>query len=153
VAIELAGRVAPELIDAILLIGVPILRPTSDARSPLGYRLIRALATAGVVSKARLERARERYGSDDYRHAAGTMRQIFVKVVNEEHLDSLALIDRPIYMLWGSLDQACPVELAQRAAARSPRASLEVLDGVHHLVPLEAPESIAERIGAIVSEL
>ncbi|WP_298442555.1 alpha/beta fold hydrolase [Ferrimicrobium sp.] len=146
VAIELASVVAPELVDEIVLIGVPIIRPESQARSPWGYRLIRSLAGMGVVSKERLERARQRYGSDDYRQARGVMRQIFVEVVKEEYLDHLLLVQRPIWMLWGTLDQACPVALARQAASASSWATLKVLDGVHHLVPLEDPQSIAELI-------
>lgn len=152
VAIELAGVVAPELVDEVVLVGVPIIKPTNQAKSPFAYRLVRALAGAGVVSQARLEKARQKYGSDDYRNADGIMREIFVKVVNEEHLESLKKIERPINMLWGSLDQACPVALARQAEAANPRATLQVLDGVHHLVPIEDPESIANLITARVDE-
>jgi pimeloyl-ACP methyl ester carboxylesterase len=146
VAIQLASVVAPELVDELLLVGVPIIRPQSQAKSPLGYRLVRALAGIGLLSNERLESARQRYGSDDYRHAVGVMREIFVKVVNEDYQEHLLMIDRPIWMLWGALDLACPVDLARRAADSSTWATLEVLDGVHHLVPLEDPESIAHLI-------
>lgn len=146
VAIQLASAIAPELVDDLVLVGVPIIRPQTKSKSPLFYRLIRALAGIGLLSDRRLENARQRYGSDDYRHAVGVMREIFVKVVNEDYLDLFVAIDRPIWMLWGELDMACPVELAYRAADSSSWASLRVLDGVHHLVPLEDPESIAHLI-------
>ncbi len=150
VAIELAGSIAPDLVDAVVLIGVPILRPRGHTASPIGYRIVRALAGLGVLSQDRLERARRRYGSEDYRNARGVMREIFVRVVAEEHLESFSTIACPIRMLWGSLDGACPVALAHQAAQANCAAVLEVLDGVHHLVPLEDPQSIADLITAIV---
>ncbi|WP_298208032.1 alpha/beta hydrolase [Ferrimicrobium sp.] len=152
VAIELASMVAPELVDELVLVGVPIIRPSSQAKTPLGYRVIRTLAGVGVVSEKRLEQARRRYGSDDYRQAQGVMRKIFVEVVNEEYLDHLLLIQRPIWMLWGALDQACPVAQARQAASSSSWATLKVLDGVHHLVPLEDPQAIADLITTRVVE-
>jgi pimeloyl-ACP methyl ester carboxylesterase len=45
-------------------------------------------------------------------------------------------------MVWGAEDREVPVVVAEKARALLGEASLEVLPGVGHFVPLEAPESL-----------
>ena len=55
-----------------------------------------------------VERARKNAGSDDYRAAQGVMRDVFVRVVNEDYREDLAAIAVPTTLVWGELDDSGP---------------------------------------------
>lgn len=143
VALRLAVR-HPETVGALVLCGVPLLpRGGRRPKPALAYRLVRSARRAGIVGEATMQRLRDRYGSEDYRRAKGVMRPTFVAVVNESYAEDLSALACPVEMVWGAEDDAAPLEVAQRAAAMVPSAALEVLPGVGHMVPLEAPASLA----------
>ena len=146
------GRVAtvlaanrPELVATLVLTGVPLLREAPSRRSPRGYRLIRWLRTRGVISEQRMERARQRYGSFDYRHASGVVRDVLVATVNEGYENELSRLSVPVVMCWGRDDLEVPLRIAEHALTRvSGSSSLRILDNVGHLVPTSAPDALAE---------
>lgn len=145
------GRVAtvvaaerPDLVAALVLTGVPLVRLAPVSSVPWRYRLIRRARRLGLVSDAALERARQRYGSSDYRAASGVMRGVLVAMVGESYEAELARVTAPVRLLWGSCDEEVPLEVAERARALlSARATLSVLAGVGHLVPTEDPAALA----------
>ena len=148
------GRIAtvvasrePDLVRALVLTGVPLLRGSSTTAPPLRFRLIRWLRRRGIVSEGQMESARQRYGSADYRQAHGVMRDVVVAMVNESYDEELANIVAPVTMLWGALDRETPLATATRAAAllREPP-SLYVLENVGHFVPTDAPADLAQRV-------
>ena len=152
------GRVAlvlashhPERVAGLLLTGVPLLRVTHRTRSPWRFRLLRALRRRGVVSEQRLERARQRYGSEDYRAATGDLRAILVATVAETYEDELLRWRGPTSLLWGADDHAAPVAVAQRAATLLDGvATLRVLRDVGHLVPSQAPDELAVAVSEML---
>ena len=84
------GRVAVRLasdprVAALVLTGAPLAPPPGRAlpRPPLAYRAGRMLHRAGLVGSDRMERLRQKYGSDDYRCAGEVMRGVLVKAVKE----------------------------------------------------------------------
>jgi pimeloyl-ACP methyl ester carboxylesterase len=146
------GRIAvvvasghPELVDALVLTGVPqLVRLGAAKRAPLAYRLIRWLARRHLLSESRLEAARQKYGSSDYRNAHGVIRDVLVATVQETYESELDTLSLPIAFVWGESDRDVPLEIATRAAARvQGPTTLQVVEGVGHLVPLEAPETLA----------
>lgn len=147
-----AAAARPDLVKALVLVGVPLLkrddRPPS--RPPLGYRLIRWAARRGLVGQERLEAARARHGSADYRAASGVLRDVLVTVVNEEYRAELAALHCPVRLVWGGDDADVPVSVAERAAQLiSGDVELHVLDGVGHLVPIARPDAIGAAIEAL----
>jgi pimeloyl-ACP methyl ester carboxylesterase len=143
----------PDLVRALVLVGSPVLRDAPASRAARGYRLVRWARRRGLVGEARLERARQRYGSTDYKRASGVMRDVLVASVNESLEDELARISVPVTFVWGEGDTVVPVEVAVRAArlvGGDPH--LEVLAGVGHLVPVEAPGALAATVeGALAA--
>lgn len=137
VAVQLAAR-HPELVRALVLTGVPLLRG-AGRRPSLGYRMVRELHRRGMVPDSYMERVRSRRGSDDYRAASGVMRDVLVRTVNESYEDQLAALRCPVELVWGEADTAAPVEMARRAAALAPTARLTVCEGADHISCLRHP--------------
>jgi pimeloyl-ACP methyl ester carboxylesterase len=147
---SLGGRIAvrlaaarPELVSALVLTGAPLLpRGGATRRPPAAYRLARALHRARLVSDGRMERARQRHGSPDYRAVQGVMRDVLVRLVNERYDDALAALRCPVELVWGDDDTEAPVEVARALAEIIPQARLTLCAGAGHLLPLTAPAEL-----------
>ncbi len=157
------GRIAtviaadhPELVTSVIVTGTPLLHSPVAVRSPRAYRLIRWLHQRGWLSDERLEAARHRYGSSDYRAASGIVRDVLVATVAEGYEDELTRLDVPFIMLWGELDTVVPVAVAERAneLLHTPDVDarrLRVLKEVGHFVPNEASGTLADLIVEVAS--
>jgi len=149
VAVVLASRY-PDRIGGLVLTGVPLLRGLGSGRPRLGFRLIRWGNRVGLVSDLRMEQIRRKHGSADYRAASGVMRQTLVTVVNESYEEELRLIKAPVHLVWGSDDTEVPVGVAQRASGflkeQGVEVTLDVLAGVGHWVPTEAPSALRDAV-------
>jgi pimeloyl-ACP methyl ester carboxylesterase len=142
VAIHLAAA-HPGLVKALVLTGVPLVRPaTRHRRPPLRYRVGRALYDGRLLSEDRMETLRQRYGSPDYRAATGVMRQVLVRTVNETYDDQLRAVRCPVELVWGDDDTEVPVSVAEAASGLLARPNLTVCRGAGHLVPLTAPDAL-----------
>lgn len=133
----------------MVLTAVPLLR-RADAprrRPAPAYRVGRALHRRGLVSEARMESLRQRYGSPDYRAATGVMRAVHVRVVNETYEEQLAAVACPVDLVWGDDDGEVPVSVAVAAQGLLADSSLHVVAGAGHHVPLTAPGALREAIG------
>lgn len=144
------GRVAvclaaarPDAVKALVLTGVPLIRPPAAARKPpLKFRAARWLNRRGVLPDERMEALRRQHGSADYRAAAGVMRDVFVRVVNESYEAELARVRCPIELVWGDDDAEARLAVAESALAVVPDAKLTVAPGAGHLTPLSAPDAL-----------
>jgi len=140
VAVQLAARYA-DLLSGVVLTGVPLYKVPSTGKPSLTYRLGRALHAKGLIPEARMEALRQRYGSEDYRNARGVMRDVLVRLVNEDYTAEIAAIaptDLPIRMVWGEHDTAAPTWMPEQALATlnaaADHAALEVVGGSAHLL-------------------
>ena len=144
VALTLAVREAP-LVKHLVLTGTPRLSASSGASSSRAYRSWRWAHRRGLVSEARMERLRQRYGSADYRSAQGALREILVASVNESYETQLASLVTPLTLVWGENDRDVPLDVAVRAMELvSAPVELRTLPGVGHLTPTEAPGALAD---------
>jgi pimeloyl-ACP methyl ester carboxylesterase len=151
IALYLAAA-APEKVGALVLSGVPFRRPHSGGRVALGYRVVRGLRRARLVTETRMEAARQRYGSDDYRRAHGVMRDVLVRTVSESYEDVLGRLACPVELVWGTDDTAAPIEGARAVAAALPDARLTELAG-DHFACFSQPEELRFAIDRAVSRL
>lgn len=151
VAVHLAAS-CPEAVRALVLTGVPLFREHNGAARPaLAYRVVRALSRSGLIGERRLEAARRRYGSADYRNAEGVMREVLVASLAARDDDAVASVRCPVALVWGARDTAAPLSVAERAQAAFRRAHLEVLDD-DHFVPLHHPEALAQAVASVSGE-
>src|SRR3954452_9036428 len=117
-AVHLAAA-HPERVHALVLTGVPLLRPADVKRPKVAwqFKLARALHAKRLVSDARMEAMRQRYGAADYRNATGIMRAVNVKAVNETYEEQLTAITCAVELVWGEDDTAAPLSVARAAEA------------------------------------
>lgn len=73
-----------------------------------------------------------RYGSPDFKSAGGVMREIFVKVVNEDLLPYASRVNIPTLLLWGDQDMDTPLSQGKLLEKTIPDAGLVVLTGAGH---------------------
>jgi pimeloyl-ACP methyl ester carboxylesterase len=143
VAVVVAAE-RPELVRSLVLTGTPLVKSARVARPAWHYRVLRALHARGLVGDRRMESARQRYGSADYRAAQGVMRDVLVATINESYVDEMARVIAPVLLVWGAADAEVPVSVAERSLQFfEVNTTLVVLDGVAHWVPTEAPGSLA----------
>ena len=150
VAVRLAAS-WPELVSGLVLTGVPLFRQKRAAvPPPWSFRIARWGNRHGLLSESGMEKARQRYGSPDYRHARGVMRSILVNVVNESYDEDLARITCPVELVWGADDQAAPLEDAEEACQLLHHARLEVIEGVGHMTPISAPDILRSSVCRLI---
>jgi len=127
-------------IHAIVLMAAPGL--PSSPLSRTGWRRwgIRTLRTTlkmvrGLTGPGPLAWHTRRFGSKDYL-AAGKMRDVLVRAVNEDLTESAQAIACPALLLWGSDDRETPPWLAYRFLelmnSQGTRATLEMLPHKDH---------------------
>ncbi|HTT59402.1 MAG TPA: alpha/beta hydrolase [Acidimicrobiales bacterium] len=146
------GRVAllvasthPELVRELVLTGVPLVRIGPTRQPSRRYRLVRWLAGHHLITEARLESARQKFGSRDYRNASGVIRDVLVATTQENYESALSSLQTPVSFLWGEGDDQAPPEVAERAAQLvTSVSSVTVLAGVGHFVPLEAVDALVD---------
>ena len=117
------------------------------------YKLARKLASlAGLkaIFEPYVERARNRSGSTDYRNASGRMREILVKVVNEDVRDQLPNVTVPTLLIWGENDDATPVANAQLMERLLPDAGLVVLENAGHYAYADQWQRFARVLGSFL---
>lgn len=142
VAVRLAAA-QPQSVRALVLTGVPLIRRAPAGRPALSFRVVRWLHRRGLVPDERMEALRRRHGSVDYRAAAGVMRDVFVRVVNESYEDDLRALACPVELVWGDDDRDAPLAVAEQARdIVGAGATLTVVPGAGHLTPLTAPEAL-----------
>ena len=147
------GRIAvhlaagwPDLVDRLVLTGVPLLRTQSTSKAPLGYRLMKRANGLGLVSDERMEAEKRRRGSEDYRNATGVMRDTLVKLVNEDYREQVLATQAAVEMVWGASDSAAPLAMAKEAAALFPKADLVVSASSGHLLDAGLYALLRERL-------
>ena len=139
VALTLAAA-RPELVRGLVLTAAPVAPRTDGPRRPPAlFRLVRTLHRLGLVGESRLEQARQRYGSADYRAAQGVMRQVLVGLLHEDYRPALRLLGCPVELVWGDDDSEVPLGVARALEELAPNCRLTVCAGAGHLTPLTAP--------------
>ena len=141
VTVRLAARRLPG-IHAIVLMATPGLPASPLSKSGLrrwGIRTLRALLklTRGLTGPGALAWHTRRFGSKDYL-AAGPMRDLLVRVVNEDLTASAQDITCPALLMWGSDDRDTPPWLAYRYLelmnSHGTRATLDMLPHKDHFL-------------------
>lgn len=141
IALMLAAR-APEKLRKMVLVGSAGIRLSLPWRARLRRGLFKALKRVAASPPLRqyqaglLEWAVGKWGSRDYQQA-GSLRETFVKVVNEDLRPLLPQIAVPTLLIWGENDTETPVQLGQIMAREIPTAQLVILENAGHFAYLD----------------
>lgn len=107
------------------------------------FGAVKAVLKLPVINKCSekvLEKARNRYGSADYKNAATIeLRNTLVNLVNTDLRDILPNIKCPTLLIWGENDTATPLSDAQIMEKQIPNAGLCVIKFAGHFAFVEQP--------------
>lgn len=79
-----------------------------------------------------VHKAQEKFGSEDYRNASPLMREVMVKMLNEDLEECLPKIKASTLLIWGDQDTATPLSDGKKMESLIPDAGLVVLEGTGH---------------------
>lgn len=91
------------------------------------------------VSPKLLNKIKTKVGSSDYRNATPMMRDILVKVVNEDLTELIPNIQSPALLIWGENDTATPFSDAEYMKEHIKDAGIVKVENAGHFSFLENP--------------
>ena len=127
----------PALVDRLILVDSAGIRPRRTPVTQLrvysfkGLRSLILLIPFPSWKKGAVRRLGAIFGSADYRNA-NALRDIFVRVVNEDLRPVLPAIQALTLLVWGENDEDVPVAHGKLMAQEIPHARLEILAGAGH---------------------
>ncbi|MGN0615366.1 alpha/beta fold hydrolase [Ruminococcus flavefaciens] len=126
----------------ILVDSAGIMPPKSNKKTwrTRYYKMGKTVLSWGIVKKLfpdALENFRKKMGSADYAAASPMMRQVMVKVVNEDLEPYLPNIKAPTLLVWGVNDTATPLSDGEKMEKLIPDAGLVKLENAGHYSFLE----------------
>lgn len=126
----------------ILVDSAGIMPPKSNKKSwrTRYYKMGKAVLStkiAQMIAPDALENFRKKMGSADYAAASPMMRQVMVKVVNEDLEPYLPNIKCPTLLVWGVNDTATPLSDGEKMEKLIPDAGLVKLENAGHYSFLE----------------
>lgn len=158
------GRVAivyaaehPDEVDKLILIDAAGVKPRRSLRYYLKVYSFKArrrwleLTLGREKAKARIEAARARHGSADYRAASPMMRATMSLSVNDDLCHFMPSIKAPTLLLWGENDTATPLRDARRMERLIPDTGLVIFPGAGHYSFLDAPAHFAAVLSSFLS--
>ena len=142
---------APEKIVLVASAGVARKTTLKHLVLRLFAKLGKALTLIPPFSIYRLQIRKKLYGSigSDY-FAAGSMRDVFLKVVKEDLLQYAREIRVPALLVWGDQDTQTPLSDGEKIRDAIRESQLEVIIGATHFVHQEKPHEVAALIKEFV---
>lgn len=121
-------------VKKMVLTGAAGLRSTPTRAQELkskSYKIGKKLVQM-TGSKTLEESLKNHFGSEDYKNTSGILREIFVKVVNEDLIDYLDKFDCPVLLVWGDKDEATPLWMGKVMEEKMKNAGLAIFEGDDH---------------------
>lgn len=132
------GSRYPERVEKIILINSAGLIPNRSIKYYLKVYSFKALKLLyrnlifWEKDDKKMEKFYKKFGSTDYKDAGGVMREILVKVVNENLEGLLSDIKAPTLLIWGDEDTATPLYMGEKMEREIKDSGLVVLKGTGH---------------------
>lgn len=142
VSILFASRNATRKVILVDAAGMKPRRPLKYYVKVYSFKLWKRLLPLAVGRKRAdemIENHRRKAGSADYNALTGTMRNILVKVVNEDLKAVMPRIQCPVLLIWGKNDTATPLRDARTMERLIPDAGLVAFDDAGHYSFLDKP--------------
>ncbi len=134
------GYAAKNPVEKLVLFGSPCVRSDRKSFKESVFKSVKKLPGMKKIG----EYAKKYIGSTDYRQATPMMRNILVRVVNQDLSEYAQKIECPTLLIWGTLDEAAPIEDAKKLEKLLKDGALIELEGYTHYAYLEAlPQVVA----------
>lgn len=121
-------------VEKLVLFGSPCIR---DNRKSIKESILKSLKKLPGMEKIG-EFAKNYIGSTDYKNASPVMRETLVNVINEDLSKYAMKIECPTLLIWGTNDEAAPIEDARKLEGLLVDGGLVELEGYTHYAYLEA---------------
>lgn len=115
-------------VKKVVLFGSPCIKKENKS---LKLKLLKALKKIKCLNCV-ADIMKDHMGSTDYRNAKGVMKEILVKVVNEDLSESAKKITAPTLLIWGDRDDQVSVDEAREIEKLISDSALIVLNGTHY---------------------
>lgn len=118
------------LIKDLILVDSAGLKPKLSfwqKRRIFRYKKLRNMVIEGKKNSDVLNK----FGSHDYRNASGELRQVFVRVVNQDLLQFAQSVNKPTLIIWGKSDKTTPPRMARKLHTLIVRSQLQWIKGGH----------------------
>lgn len=121
-------------VKKLVLFGSPFKQEIT--KLSLKTKILKELKKVPVLNK--LEGFAKRHiGSEDYRNASDTMRKVLVNTVNLDITEQVKKIEASTLIVWGTLDEAVPLERAYELESLIKDAGVVVYENCTHYAYLE----------------
>ncbi|HHV38501.1 MAG TPA: alpha/beta hydrolase [Tepidimicrobium sp.] len=134
----LLGLSHPEMVDKMVLIdsaGLIPKRGLTYYTRVYAFKILKFLYRSiffWMKNDEKMEKFYSKFGSKDYQAADGIMRNILVKVVNENLYPILKDLKPSTLLIWGDEDMATPLYMGKIMEREIPDSGLVVLKGAGH---------------------
>ncbi len=128
----------PDIINKLVLIdstGIKAKRSLFWHVSVGIYKILKKLFKI-FKNKNLIKKLQDKFGSDDYKNARD-MRNILVKIVNEDFTKLLDKINCPVFIYWGENDKATPLWMAKKMNKLIKDSALYIVKNGSHFSFLE----------------
>ncbi len=127
----------------LVLIGTPLIRKNPEMNINFRLNLYKFLNSLNLISDKRLEKIKNKHGSEDYKNATGIMRDTLVKTVNDDLSDLLSQVNTEVHLIWGENDNVIPVSIGDEANVKFKESKLTVIkDEGHNMLRSKSEEII-----------
>lgn len=126
-------------VEKLVLFGSPCIRHKRKSMKEKTLKFAKKVPGMRKIS----EIAKKYVGSTDYKNASPIMRDTLVKVINQDLSDCARKIECPTLLIWGTLDEAAPIEDARELEKLLKDGALIELEGCTHYAYLEALPRVA----------
>ncbi len=121
-------------VSKLVLFGSPCVRKNRKSMKESFLKSVKKFPGMGKIAEV----AKQYIGSTDYKNASPMMRNILVNVVNQDLSEYAKRISCPTLLIWGTLDEAAPIEDARMLESILQDGALIELEGCTHYAYLEA---------------
>lgn len=120
--------------EKVVLFGSPCVREEHKSTKEVFLKKMKKLPGMNKIG----EFAKKYIGSEDYRNATKVMRETLVNVVNVDLSKEAKQINCPTLLIWGTFDEAAPLEDAKKLEKLLKDGALIEIPGCTHYAYLEA---------------
>ena len=142
VIIKLVGKLG-YIPKKIILVDSAGIKPKKSFKRKIKEKIFKIIKKSANIllgkkkAKKIIDKYKNKLGSEDYRNADDTMKEVFKNVVNEDLKEYLLNIKVSTLLIWGDRDLETPIEDAKIMEKLIPDAGLVTIKGAGHFSYLE----------------